>query len=532
MSNDERGRDGTRSSRFVRERWLLVACFGLALLIYFPELSEFSLSIDEELHGAASAQELARAWSQQGRWGMGLLSLVVPPMQALPFLPTLLFCAGLVVSGLWASAIVATSAAESLFFAATFISCPVWLHIAEFNTLSWGFAVGLVATTAAAMACRRAAPRTALGASLLLAFAIGVYQTLVLAYVVLVIMAVAAAALRRDDDRIPDVSPRGVAVRGIAVLVAGLLIYAVVARSILWGMGSELSYVGTYDNLPEFFGPGAVRAMLRVAAVAGGFAVGLHPAFLGWGAAVLAPVWLGLVGRMTLLMRDSRDGQSATAPSRTALGVALALLACGVAMSPVVVSAGRIPTRALVALPLLAAWASVGVLRAPRPLPTLGWGVLGYSAFVCAWLAATLFNSDQLARQRDLVLATRLAVRIQDVAAAAADQPIRLATIGSWDHDHALPGRTSEIFGTSFFEHNGGEIYRIQMYLRSLGIRNVVAVRVHEIAPHLDAIATMPSWPARDSVQVLGDTVVVKFGPLSYQQQMAIDRWRATQQDH
>jgi len=511
----------------IRGDWrLLAAAIGLALLVYAPELGSFSLSIDEEIHGLSDS--VAQEWVQQGRWGMGLLCTVLPPLQAIPFLPTFLFCLGLAAAAWRAAGLVTQSRSEAAFFIATCLICPVWMHIAEFNTLSWGFGIGLAAVMAAAAACVRGGPSHLVAAVLLLACGIGIYQTLVIPFALVMLM----AGIRRGGE--PTAQARGLrplVLRTIVVLAAALLAYALVSRISLWLIGSGLRYVDGYANLRAFTGPDAAAAVQRTLRTSLGYLTGQSPLFLGWGPAVLAPVWLGCVGGLVGIWRQDAVRSPQERWRHTAVLVAGFVIAVLMAISPIIVSAGTIPARALVGIPFVYAWAAVGVLRLPRPTAPLGWGSLGYAAVVCGWISASLFHSDALARQRDLVLATQLSLRIRDVAPGDGSGPVRLAVVGSWDHGHDRPARASEIFGTSFFEQDGGNVHRIQMYLRTLGIRTIVPVHLYEIHDELAAIAALPSWPHRDSVQAFGDHVVVKFGPPSHQQERRLEQRLAAREE-
>jgi hypothetical protein len=505
---------------------LLAAAVGLALFVYAPELGSFSLSIDEEIHGLSDS--VAREWVQQGRWGMGLLCSVLPPLQAIPFLPTFLFCLGL-AAGAWRAAGLATrSRSEAVFFIATCIICPVWMHIAEFNTLSWGFGIGLAAVMAAAAACAHGGLSSLVAAVLLLAFGIGIYQTLVIPFALVMLM----AGIRRVEEPAPwAAAVRPLVLRSIVVLAAALVTYALVSRISLWFIGSGLRYVDGYANLRAFTGPDAAAAVQRTLRTSLGYFTGQSPLFLGWGAAVLTPVWLGCLGGLVGIWRHDTGRTPQVRWGHTAILIAGFGVAVLMAISPIIVSAGTIPARALVGLPFVYAWAAAGMLRLPRPTAPLGWASLGYAAVVCGWISAALFHSDAIARQRDLVLATQLSMRIRDVAPGSDGDPVRLAVVGSWDHGHDRPARASEVFGTSFFEQDGGNVHRIQMYLRTLGIRTIVPVHLYEIHDELAAIAALPAWPHRDSVQAFGDHVVVKFGPPSHQQAARLQQRLAAREE-
>jgi hypothetical protein len=72
--------------------------------------------------------------------------------------------------------------------------------------------------------------------------------------------------------------------------------------------------------------------------------------------------------------------------------------------------------------------------------------------------------------------------------------------------------RAVEMYGVSFFEHDGGSAYRMSYYWRVLGIEGFSPHVLSEVPAAQAAAATMPDWPAPDSVKLVDGVVVVRFG--------------------
>src|SRR5262245_46395585 len=122
----------------------MLAVWGLAfLLIYGYELFNFSLSIDEELHTFGSVSYRSLSWLRQGRWGMALLSWSLDPVSALPVVSTALFGAGLLFSIALLTTYYRLQDLSAYLFGVVLIASPIWPHIVEFNTLSYGIGIGL-----------------------------------------------------------------------------------------------------------------------------------------------------------------------------------------------------------------------------------------------------------------------------------------------------------------------------------------------------------------------------------------------------
>ena len=74
------------------------------------------------------------------------------------------------------------------------------------------------------------------------------------------------------------------------------------------------------------------------------------------------------------------------------------------------------------------------------------------------------------------------------------------------------------VFGASFFEHDGGNVRRVALYMRTLGIDGLWPVWLGNRPDLLPAARAMPTWPAPGSVLRVNGVVIVKIGPPTPQQ--------------
>ena len=79
-----------------------------------------------------------------------------------------------------------------------------------------------------------------------------------------------------------------------------------------------------------------------------------------------------------------------------------------------------------------------------------------------------------------------------------------------------------ENIGASFFGWDGGHTIRVTNFLHILGYTSLDPLPFERRSAYVDQGITMPVWPAKGSVQVVGDVVLVKFSPYSRQQVEAI----------
>lgn len=511
------GAEGRRLTRYARDPHVGLFAIGVAILTYGVELSGFTLSIDEELHAYNARPGLA--WAAQGRWAMGLLSDVLPPLSATPFLPTVLFCAGLVLAALVLAGGYARSRAEACAFAGIFVSCPIWLHVAEFNTLSWGFGVGLAVAAVGTALLHPGGPRAAILGGAVTGLALGIYQSLLLVVVCGSLLGVAVRWLdgARSGASAPVRIPRDLGWLVVSWSLS-LLIYYGAAAAALSLTRQDLVYVDTYVRLGELVSPATMAtAVSRMAGRLAGLLFGTDPTFLGWGIASLLVVWLGAALALFSVARaDAHDTVTRVCAILAVVGAAL------VSLAPVIGSAGVGPLRALPALPLLYAAGAGAAMKASWKAPQ--WALLALAVFVNAWVAATLFNAEAIARDRDRVMAGRVFERIAALGTHEAAEPRAFVVVGEWAHEAAGPARRVEVFGASFFEHDGGNPYRVVSYLRLLGLRGLRPEPITHLRAHLGELEALPTWPANGSVALVAGKLVLKLGPPSYAQRVALSR--------
>lgn len=500
----------------------LLAVFAIvvALLTYGYEMTNFSLSIDEEVQSFDSANWLT--WISQGRWGMGVLTYIFPNgLATMPFLPTFLFATSLALSAVILSNIFTNSREEAFVFTGIFVSSPIWLHIGEFNTLSWGFALGLIVTAIAIKYINMRGTQNAVIAGICIGFSLAVYQGLFILYLTAALMICiknewdlaskqSSSFLRRNIPIITDV---------LKSIIVAVVIYFLMNRIFMYLSGSSLAYLNNFVNLSAYTNGEAAAASTRVLKQTRGLLFGTDPTFLGLGFSSLLLFWIGTIFAVKNLL-----GRGVSIITKTYV-FALSTGALLLAIFLIILSAGNIPTRALIAFPVLyaalSAFAFKYIKKGRRLLKLIFCGAL----FTNIYIANSLFYADHVARQRDLVMATRLIDRIEDVGRGVFGEKIPLVIVGSWQHELGGPALRIEIFGDSFFEHDGGNPGRVAAYLRLLGCRGLLPLPITEIKNELQDIKLRPSWPSKDAIFLTKSAVIVKLSEPSYQQGLALHQY-------
>jgi hypothetical protein len=503
-------------SDIVFMRLLIVFAIILALLTYGYEIANFSLSIDEEVHNFNSGNW--QEWIGQGRWGMGILVYVFPhELSVIPFLPTLLFAMGLALSAVVFSTIFTNRREPAVVFTGIFVTSPIWLHIGEFNTLSWGFSLGLIVTALAARCVSVGGAKNAVIAGVCVGFSLAIYQALFVLYLTTVVLICIKKEWGMALNRNTTFLGRNIPIFSEALIsvIIAVAIYFSMNHFFMYMSGSSLVYLNSFVNLAAYSNGGGEAALMRVLNQTKGLLFGSDPTFLGAGIASLLLFWMG--GLVVIKSQFDTGIAVITKMYAAVLSVGAVLLA----MSLIIVSAGYIPTRALIAFPILYAALSALAFKYKNGQKAL-WLIFSVALFTNVYIANSLFYADHVARQRDLVVAIRLIDRIEDVGRSSFGEKIPLVIVGQWQHELDDPALRVEIFGASFFEHDGGNPYRIAAYLRLLGCRGLVPLPITEIRDKLAEVKLHPVWPAKEAVFRSERALIVKLSELSYQQDLAL----------
>jgi hypothetical protein len=419
-------------------------------------------------------------------------------------LSTLLFGLGLLCATWRALIDFELRGARAATFAIVHVGLPLWLHIAQFSTLAAGFGIGIAAASIGAGLCAGADWRRWSAGLLLMAFAAAVYQTLAV-YSLLYLLLLAAGRWIVPVEKANARDRLRLWTRLVAAWLVALLAYALVQWLCLRLADAQMAYVGGFvDSERLRADPGAAlehswRYLKRLVN-------GRNRMYMGWGMALLAMSWIGL-------LFPSLPEQRASGWWRR--GFTFAVFALGIALvfGPVLLSNASLPGRAHVAWPLLAAWLAARCPFPDRRFPWVRALALAYFAVVAISIGATMFHRERLVRESDREITQRLVPEIMAVAAQGvpAGKPIPFTVSGIHGYPLGTQAPVAELFGVSFFEHDDGSVWRINGYWRVLGIHDFEPRWLGTSPAAVAAVADMPDWPARGSVRLVDGVVVVRF---------------------
>jgi hypothetical protein len=165
----------------------------------------------------------------------------------------------------------------------------------------------------------------------------------------------------------------------------------------------------------------------------------------------------------------------------------------------------------------------LGMMNGSRPFKLLVTVLATYCIFQFITSTNHLFASSHLALEADRLLASRLITRIEDARAEAGMPPVKyIEIIGYYDRPSTQLIPKLETFGASFFEWDAGSSYRIAVFLETLGLPRLELLTLDQRAQMVSIVDLMSVWPHKDSIKIVNETVLVKFGDYSYTQKVWI----------
>jgi hypothetical protein len=526
--------DLPRQTNLTANAALTLLVFGVISMGGF--IFSHSISIDDEVLLSNHDYILRFA---QGRFLIGVLDLLVPH-RVTAFYPYLLLATCYLVSYtiiLKIHGLTHTWKTHLAFL--IFILFPTNWLTQEFSVNVAGFAVGLVVTCLAALQTQfrlrdlrlnlngrmigwGSLSPTVIG---LLILAIGGFQSLVTLYLAMAfgqLLFQKAGGISREDlpskPSLPSLPQCLIFIFSNAI--AAVLLHTVILKLFLRISDTKIHQLDVYFRSPYF--------MLRtqpVQYILGNleqmFRTYFTPGFF-YGTSLSAFTLL-LLGAIFLYARSAQN-QSLTWKDSITLrrgwdAPLLALLLLGAPLALNAVSApNRIPMRALMALPYVAWLASILwlTLAAQRRALVLRIGVALSSLLVLqSGIAISNFYAARAMNYRSdqLVASTIASAIIQSNNAVGKAVPVtQLASQGSLKRK--LPYSTAwySTASGSFFNWDDGNPGRIVAWLEAMGIHGLRAVEVKNTQILQPIFETMQPWPSPGSIQVNGNTVLVKLG--------------------
>lgn len=494
--------------------------FLITFVLYGYFLTHFSLSIDSEY---AAFRFMSKAsptvWIGQGRWLCYLIERFLPTQVVLPYAPHLLFCISVSLSYML---IVSMYKIRDRFLAyityPLFCAFPVWLFILAFYANINPASVGLLLTSFAIFIFsvyrnsflqqpikwqKQLFPVFIQG--ILLAMAIGAYQAFLPVYMSMGLGLILFKTL--ISDRKADALREmflNIVYLGCVALV-GLIIYSVINKTALWLIPSSTSYIDGFMAWQDIF-----KAPMQVLGQV------FHQIFAYYSGAEdrysaslsLTGILLIVTTVLLLLHPQEKDRKKI---------IATILLWVIVLIAPFLINfmshAALVPTRGLLAIPYViwlsaivsytvsSQWIRKGVLILVVMLELQIVHVMGINA-----------AAMDLVGNHDRALAASLYERVGYLSSdGCSETPCKIDVFGLSHVTIPYSAAWSSTMGASFFEWDGGNVYRMIAFMRVLGYTNLEATLPEERQKNTPLFEKMPVWPAEGSVVKVKDTYLIKL---------------------
>ena len=487
---------------------LIFGLISIALCAYGFELFNFNLTIDEEVHANYSSAVVD--WISQGRWGMYILNKLLLPHTIIPFVPlfvAILFHIGAIL--MFVESWKVETSIEKIIVGSIGLTFPIISYMYTFSTINYGVGAGLFFVALSVFLFSRLNGNLRFLAILPAAFSIAIYQgfipALAAAYLIYILLIWIRSRSIRGSDLLSIA----------AICVLALLVYLMVQKTIMiFGVVKATNYVSQYidtSSLRQNLGIIISRILSSMFLVYSGD-VSIYAIKLTYLKFLILFLFLGFVfqvvrAKLSILHKFVM----------IFLGLSLLFLPF---LSGIIL--GYIAMRFFVALPVvMMGLTTLGIGINPR-LYISSIGLL--TAFcVFQFIVSTnyLFGSSHLALQADRVLASQLIERIELEKTNTDTSSIQLLDlVGYYSRPSTPLMPKTETFGASFFEWDEGNPGRIVLFLQTLGYYDLQVAPIEKSIELIELTNTMPAWPAKDSVKIVDNIVVVKFGPYSGTQKL------------
>lgn len=485
----------------VRTWFTLVVLF---LLIYGYELTGFNLSIDEEYYAFSANDSLINL----GRWSHAVIRYLIWDQPILPFAPFVLFAMLLALSHLILLAVLKVDrlGVFDLVAFAAFAGFPVWYAQLEFliNVLPVGFGV-LAATSGAWLitvsegARPWRARQSDVLAGLLVAFAIGAYQSFLFYFLVIAIGLAIDQQLRGSGFK----ETVKLAARYLGVAILGILFWYLILQLFMLGFDKQTApYVGNFFQSAAFF-----QDPIAILWAAGQQLIAIYVTnWLAFGPAAFVFGFSIIAAAIGLLI---------AAPGRR-FGISLLLVLIFITpMGLNLLTGGQLPLRTFVAAPLVVwlllflAHRHLSNIVSQRSFLVLAGLIALASLFVQASIHARAWSI--LKHDQNLAME----IKMRAIAALGPDipSPVILDIKGFIAPQSVYPMVPTTTAGASFFEWDGGTPHRMVRLMNLIGYHDFASLPDNR-RPEFEAIfAAMPVWPRDGSVRRINDVVLVKLSP-------------------
>lgn len=487
---------------YVRENSsLIILAFLITCAAFGYELFNFSLSIDEELKSFDSG---GLDWIRAQRWGTFLLLKLFMPESLIPFYPTLVSLVFLITSGFLLFLIIEGDKISKIIFLLLFLTFPSTAYYMEFNTFNFAVSAGLASVLSGVFFLKRFIEtnsyRYVFLSVIFTTFSMSIYQSMLSAWICVFFLYLLHKTL---NGKITGKIARDFVV-AVSVISFSLISYKVIAFLFM------KFYKLTESNYLERFVGWTRNGYSQTIDTIVLYLVNHFTGNAFYGEKTFLSIWL-IVPFIILIIFRKR---------KISLKITGILFLIAVILSPFCIAIGLgfpLPVRSLVGLPLMiGGLAYMASLNAKKNLKYFFLILSVFIALHNSFSTTRLFYADYLSGQADRDFANRILDRMYETDLPYdTRRPVPVVIIGEKGHTANTAFIRSETFGSSFFEWEGGNPWRILSFIKLLGVQDFEVANMEQYSAALKESEKMKKWPHKSSILYTGEIIIIKLGDVT-----------------
>lgn len=497
-------------SKYCKKNSIVIFIFiVIGILCWGFEITNWTMTIDEEVMLHQDKIAWAIRWIGDGRWGITIIKLLLPTNYVLPFFNGFLSMFLLLVSASIIAFFIYSK--EGTIFSQVvagtlFLSCPILAYYLMFDTFSVELSLGILFSiiSAVELGCYNVNRKTIVTAILLLTLSIGIYQSLMFVYISMVSVVLLINIYKEVDWNNREYFK--IVIRYVLILLISLLFYIIISK-VLERFVYDFDYVDGYFRWSYW----DISTCIREIFIALKKNI-LTPEKFYWGGCILYISYIFLVLSLVGGLLKYKD---------KALQILLSFFALLISIAgPNIAMGGPMPIRTYQAVSIfifagiilfIEFVANSKHIFFARALAFLGVIMVLYqSAYV-----TSLFFSEDIREKNDEAKLNRILSDVEELNVNM-DENTPLVIVGNkpWNGKYKI---SSEQFDLSMFAT--GQISRLYSWMLDLGYtyslpNNEQQIIAEEIAQQ------MPEWPLDGSViyDEKNSMVIVNIGFESQEQ--------------
>ena len=488
---------------------IFISLLLISIIYWFSVLVRYDISIDDEY---AIYRTNHKVWIAQGRWANFILTQFLLPQPVLPFLTIFIFCISAIISYYILIEIFKINSKKVMLLAfPAFVAFPTWFYISEFYANISGISAGLIFTFLSFYYAEKAYCDfklkvttfiITLPSALMLAFAIGCYQSYLFLYLVLFLSLSVYKNLTVTTNSISDNFLRPNTFHFI-VLLQGFGLYKCIDLFCMNLYGLEVFYIDGFWN-PKNLIADPLNIIFQVFCYTVDFYIGSESIYSYSLFSFFLIIAIFLFQQIYLLNNKYRIISFITVLFVMLTPFLLDLIAGGIYL---------IPFRSYVSLPFIFTMLIILTLKTsrvfPRPFIII---VVLYFNFELLHLFSIYSATQSLSSEYDKNLCSRIYDDIvKTIPFNKKVSDYKYDFFGSHSFNSPFKKVRTSTIGSSFYEWDGGNPNRIISFMNVIGYDDIKPISKEKRKELITLYKSMNVYPCTGSISLLDDVILIKL---------------------